>query len=48
MNTVRSRRASLAAVCCAALAALTLATAGATAARAGVAAAFRVPAAIRS
>ena len=39
MNTARSRRASLAAVCCAALAALTLATAGATAARAGVAAA---------
>jgi para-nitrobenzyl esterase len=37
MNTARSRRASLASVCCAALAALTLATAGATAAKAGVA-----------
>jgi para-nitrobenzyl esterase len=39
MNTARSRRASLASVCCAALAALTLATAGVTAAKAGVAAA---------
>jgi hypothetical protein len=35
MTTARSRRASLASVCCAALAALTLATAGATAAKAG-------------
>jgi para-nitrobenzyl esterase len=35
MNTARSRRASLAAVWCAALAALTLATAGATSAKAG-------------
>jgi para-nitrobenzyl esterase len=34
MNTARSRRASLAAVCCAALAALTLATAGAPSAKA--------------
>jgi para-nitrobenzyl esterase len=34
MNTARSRRASRAAVCCAALAALTLATAGASSARA--------------
>jgi para-nitrobenzyl esterase len=39
MNTARTRRASLAAVCCAALAALTLTAAGATAAEAGAAAA---------
>src|SRR5271165_6318193 len=39
MNTTRSRHASLAAVCCAALAALTLATAGVTAAKADATAA---------
>jgi para-nitrobenzyl esterase len=38
MNTTRSRRASLAAACCTALAALTLSAAGATAAKAGAAA----------
>ena len=39
MNTARSRRASLIAVCCATLAALTLAAADATSAKAGAAAA---------
>jgi para-nitrobenzyl esterase len=39
MNTVRIRRASLAAICCAALAALTLTAAGITPAKAGAAAA---------
>jgi para-nitrobenzyl esterase len=39
MNTARTRRASLAAVCCAALAALTLTAAGATAAESGASAA---------
>ena len=48
MNTARPLRVSLAAVCCATLAALTLAAAGATAAKASLRPRLRVPAALRS